>query len=165
MLYNCRACICSCAHMYLACKRHIHKPAPPISIFTHSKCPLHQASAHYGEKWRFMVEHPWVLAWDTMVCVKQHFRPSISVDHQLCLHHYLCILWLFYSQVRKQISHGLMLQALRLTFRVVYGILWVVYMYAMFIPPVCTPIKFQHLIQPYDLMKINTPRKLQAIWY
>ena len=45
--------------------------APPPQInpayFLYSKHPVHQASAQYGEKWSYMVECPWVLAWDTTV--------------------------------------------------------------------------------------------------
>ena len=39
----------TCVHAYLACKRHAHKSTPPISIFTHCKCPVYWASTQYGE--------------------------------------------------------------------------------------------------------------------
>ena len=55
------------AYTYLACRHHGHASTPPISIFTHSKCPVNRANAQYGEKLRLMVERLWALAWDTTV--------------------------------------------------------------------------------------------------
>ena len=46
---------------------HTTRSAPPTSIFTHGKHPVHQVSALYTENREVMVQRPWALAWETTV--------------------------------------------------------------------------------------------------